>query len=218
MLFDDTSLVTVEEGYNRDVVRSVLKDDYLYDLQAHLKAGKKAHLYGWRKKDISSYETAIKEYKKAKELSLKLKKKIYDMPGPETTLEKILSYVTPIMNPIFNFKFPRQEVYSMTIGDTTYTQYTTYVDDMSKNSKSDITRSFQERFNLFNHNLENTIKNCERSIGKIKKKAAKKAAKAKAKSMKESLALDMLEIYDNYCLNEGYSAEDFQESEELLAE
>lgn len=109
-------------------------------------------------------------------------------------------------------------MYSVTIGDTTYTQYTTYVDDMSKNSKSDITKSFQERFNLFNHNLDNTIKNCERSIGKIKKKAAKKAAKEKAKSMKESTVLEMLEIYDNYCLNEGYTADDYQESEELLAE
>ena len=214
MLFDDYQ--TLEEGYNRDTVKAVLTDQYLTDLQAHLKAGKKAQLYGWRKKDIKSYQTAIKEYTKAAELARKLKTKIYNMPGPETSLERILSYVTPILNPIFNFRFPRNEVYSVTVGDTTYTKITTYSDHMSNNSESDVARSFQERFNLFLHDIEITIKNCNRSIAKIKKKEAKKAAKAAAKTAKEALALDMLMIYDNYCVNEGYTAEDYQESEELV--
>lgn len=164
------SYTIAEEGINMNTRKSIHTSKEYTDLINAMKAAKSAEKEAKRdKKNIKKWENALNEYNKIPQLVNALKNRIDQEPELDGIWQKICSALTPI----FEWKFPEDEVNNflyIPMGNSTYINYqtTTYHDDLSEKTNSSVKKSYQLRMNLFLKNTKSKISYIKNKINKLR--------------------------------------------------
>jgi len=168
----DDAVEIATEGVSWDIAKMIRADD-VKKARALVKEGK--HL-SKKNHSVTDYQKALANFKEANDLIYSMKEKVDKMPEAVGLGEKIISYFTPIFT-----LMPSSEITNVMIipsGNGYYINYTTktYTDHMSSTTNSHVKESLQEKFNLFLHNLDKTIRATEELIKRSSKsKVAKES-------------------------------------------
>ena len=170
----------VEEGYNMDTAK-LIKDPRVYKMRIMSKYAVTAYKVG-------VFSEAYKYFSKAYKLCDEMKKVVDQAREPEKFTEKFFSFFTPIFSTM-----PESEKTGGIYGGTSFiVTTTTYVDSMSKGTKSSVKSNIQERFNLFKKQISDYVAMSKKKEASWNKKGKKPSEKSieKLKILKEKLGLD----------------------------
>ena len=162
------------EGIGLDSKHAIKSSPEYTALYNYLKLGRKAENAGKKSQDVDSYKEAIKYYKQAFDYIGKFEDVIRKVPETKGFWQRLTTSLTPL----FEFKFPNQEIENVSVTPTFYTSgdigmtinttYKTYNSKESNATDNAVKRYYFQAMNLLKKNTAEKIKTLSTKIQMLK--------------------------------------------------